>query len=224
MQSVKESNNNWNSNSKLRLSSWCSQDWKERRRNPFLIVWLCVTERSVFVPPKIFSWTLAYLPHSVNGGALDRKSKALVCILRPALVLSGVLKRLWACFLFKMRRFRLMVSVHILALMSWFCRQVNDSLMILVLFLPVCLRCPWPRARASNRLWSSLPGNWRCLEQRSKEHFVWTVRPITQLPLPWAAKVSERWACGMAGTWFGINRHSCSLESFCSSAEGGALG
>ena len=48
------------------------------------------------VPPKIFSWTLAYLPHSINRGALDGKSKALVCVLRPALVLSGVFKRLWA--------------------------------------------------------------------------------------------------------------------------------
>lgn len=96
MQSVKECNNNWNNNSKLRFSSWCSQNWKKRRRNPFLVVWLCVTECSIYVPPKIFSWTLAYLPHSVNGGALNRKFKALVCVLRPALVLSGVLKRLWA--------------------------------------------------------------------------------------------------------------------------------
>ena len=53
---------------------------------------------------------------------------------------------------------------------------------------------------------------------------MWTVRPTTQLPLPWAAKVSESWACGMAGTCFGVNRRSCSLESFCSSVEGGVLG
>lgn len=52
----------------------------------------CVTERSACVPPKVFSGTLACLPHSVNGGALDRKFKALVCVLRPALVLSGVLR------------------------------------------------------------------------------------------------------------------------------------
>lgn len=29
-------------------------------------------------------------------------------------------------------------------------------------------------------------------------------------------------ACGMAGTWFGVNRHSCSLN-FLLTAEGGAL-
>lgn len=53
---------------------------------------------------------------------------------------------------------------------------------------------------------------------------MWTVRPTTRLPLPLAAKVSERLVCGMAGTWRGVNRHSCSLKPFCSYAEGGIRG
>uniref|UniRef100_A0A8D1H5S1 Mediator of RNA polymerase II transcription subunit 20 n=1 Tax=Sus scrofa TaxID=9823 RepID=A0A8D1H5S1_PIG len=64
-------------------------------------------------------------------------------------------------------------------------------IMILVPSLPVCPRCLWPRARVSSRLWSYSPGNWRCLGQRSKEHFVWTVRPTTLLPLPLAAKAGK---------------------------------
>jgi hypothetical protein len=67
----------------------------------------------------------------------------------------------------------------------------------------VCPRCLWLRARVSSRRWSSSPGNWKCLGQRSKELFVWTVRLTIQLPLPWATKVS-RWFWGMAGTWLGI--------------------
>lgn len=67
----------------------------------------------------------------------------------------------------------------------------------------VCPRCLWLRARVSSRRWSSSPGNWRCLGQRNKGHFVWTVRLTTQLPLPWAAKVS-RWLWADGGPWLGV--------------------
>lgn len=77
---------------------------------------------------------------------------------------------------------------------------------------------PWPgQERPAD---CGLSPEWRCLG-RSKEHFVWTVRPITQLPLPWAAKVRVR----EMGLWDGwnlvlelMNIH-VPLESFYSSAE-----
>lgn len=92
----------------------------------------------------------------------------------------------------------------------------------LVISLPVCPRCLWLRERVSSRPWSSSPGNWRCLGQRSKEHFAWTVRPTTQLPLPLAAKVSDM---GLQDGWnlAWSYRHLCSLKSFCSFAKGGIL-